>query len=52
VRLFFQVSEHLVVQDFIRQRYPEHAIQKVLHALIRRGDIQHRLQRKMLYRVK
>uniref|UniRef100_A0A2P2HWJ7 DNA replication licensing factor MCM5 n=1 Tax=Hirondellea gigas TaxID=1518452 RepID=A0A2P2HWJ7_9CRUS len=47
-----QVSEHAIVQDFIRQKYPERAIYKVLHFMIRRGEVQHRLQRKMLYRIK
>ncbi|XP_069053275.1 DNA replication licensing factor MCM5 [Lepisosteus oculatus] len=47
-----QVSEHSIVQDFIKQKYPEQAIYKVLHLMMRRGEIQHRLQRKVLYRVK
>uniref|UniRef100_L7M9Q6 DNA replication licensing factor MCM5 n=1 Tax=Rhipicephalus pulchellus TaxID=72859 RepID=L7M9Q6_RHIPC len=47
-----QVSEHSIVQDFIKQKYPERAIYKVLHYMIRRGEIQHRMQRKMLYRIK
>lgn len=47
-----QVSEHAIIQDFTRQKYPERSIQKVLHFMLRRGEIQHRMQRKMLYRVK
>ncbi|XP_043190642.1 DNA replication licensing factor mcm5-like [Amphibalanus amphitrite] len=47
-----QVSEHAVVQDFLKQKFPERAIYKVLHFMIRRGELQHRLQRKMLYRLK
>ena len=47
-----QVSEHAVVQDFLKQKYPERAIHKVLHLMLRRGEVQHRMQRKMLYRVK
>lgn len=47
-----QVSENNVIQDFIRQKYPERAIYKVIHTMIRRGELQYRLQRKMLYRVK
>ncbi|KAH7972068.1 hypothetical protein HPB52_006162 [Rhipicephalus sanguineus] len=47
-----QVSEHSIVQDFVKQKYPERAIYKVLHYMIRRGEIQHRMQRKMLYRIK
>uniref|UniRef100_A0A8C0UEL3 DNA replication licensing factor MCM5 n=1 Tax=Cyanistes caeruleus TaxID=156563 RepID=A0A8C0UEL3_CYACU len=47
-----QVSEHSIVQDFLRQKYPEHAIYKVLQLMMRRGEIQHRMQRKVLYRIK
>ncbi|XP_066992931.2 DNA replication licensing factor Mcm5 [Anabrus simplex] len=46
-----QVSEHTIVQDFLRQKYPERAIYKVIHTMIRRGELQHRMQRKMLYRL-
>lgn len=34
------------------QKYPERAIFKVIHFMIRRGELQHRMQRKMLYRLK
>merc|ERR1712142_1325692 len=47
-----QVSEHAIVQDFARQKYPNHAVTKVLQFMIRRGELQHRIQRKMLYRIK
>uniref|UniRef100_A0A8C2ZZ90 DNA replication licensing factor MCM5 n=1 Tax=Cyclopterus lumpus TaxID=8103 RepID=A0A8C2ZZ90_CYCLU len=47
-----QVSEHSIVQDFTKQKYPEHAIYKVLQLMLRRGEMQHRMQRKVLYRVK
>lgn len=46
-----QVSEHTIVQDFLRQKYPERAVYKVIHTMIRRGELQHRMQRKMLYRL-
>lgn len=46
-----QVSEQTIINDFLRQKYPERAIQKVIHTMIRRGELQHRLQRKMLYRL-
>ncbi|KAL0869248.1 hypothetical protein ABMA27_007518 [Loxostege sticticalis] len=46
-----QVSEATVVADFLRQKYPERAVHKVIHTMIRRGELQHRLQRKMLYRL-
>lgn len=47
-----QVSEHAIVQDFLKQKYPERAIYKVIHFMLRRGELQHRMQRKMLYRMK
>ncbi|XP_031427469.1 DNA replication licensing factor MCM5 [Clupea harengus] len=47
-----QVSEHSIIQDFSKQKYPDHAILKVLHLMLRRGELQHRMQRKVLYRVK
>lgn len=47
-----QVSEHSILQDFSKQKYPEKAVQKVIHFMIRRGELQHRMQRKMLYRIK
>ncbi|XP_063231306.1 DNA replication licensing factor Mcm5 [Bacillus rossius redtenbacheri] len=46
-----QVSEHTIVQDFLRQKYPERAIYKVIHTMIRTGELQHRMQRKMLFRL-
>ncbi|XP_055335187.1 DNA replication licensing factor mcm5-like [Paramacrobiotus metropolitanus] len=47
-----QVSVHNIMQEFSRQKYPDNAISKVISALVRRGEVQHRMQRKMLYRVK
>uniref|UniRef100_A0A0B7A8Y5 DNA replication licensing factor MCM5 n=1 Tax=Arion vulgaris TaxID=1028688 RepID=A0A0B7A8Y5_9EUPU len=47
-----QVSEHAIIQDFAKQKYPERAIHKVLFLMIRRGEVQHRMQRKVLFRVK
>ncbi|CAF0980210.1 unnamed protein product [Rotaria sp. Silwood1] len=47
-----QVSEYAIVQDFIQQNYSERAIYKVLHAMVRRGDVQYRMQRKVLIRVR
>lgn len=41
---------HITLFDF--QKYPEHAVDKVIFLMIRRGELQHRLQRKMLYRIK
>lgn len=47
-----QVSEHAIIQDLVKQRYGEKAVYKVLQTMIRRGEIQHRAQRKLLFRVK
>lgn len=47
------VSEHLIVQDFVnRQHYKESLIKKVILGLVRRGDLQYKMQRKMLFRVR
>uniref|UniRef100_U5ELZ4 DNA replication licensing factor MCM5 n=1 Tax=Corethrella appendiculata TaxID=1370023 RepID=U5ELZ4_9DIPT len=46
-----QVSEQNIIQDFVRQKYPERSVLKVIHTMIRRGELQHRMQRKMLYRL-
>lgn len=46
-----QVSEQVIIQDFMQQQYREQAIIKVIQAMIRRGQLQHRMQRKMLYRI-
>jgi len=46
-----QVSEQNIVQDFLKQKFQERAIMKVIHTMIRRGELQHRMQRKMLYRL-
>ena len=47
-----QVSEHAIVQDMVKQRYSEKAVYKVIQTMIRRGEIQHRAQRKLLFRIK
>jgi len=49
-----QVSEHAIVQDFGKQNYKDHEqkVKKVIQTMIRRGELIHRLQRKILYRVK
>ncbi|KAJ8973055.1 hypothetical protein NQ317_011335 [Molorchus minor] len=46
-----QVSQQNIIQDFTNQKYPERAVVKVIQAMIRRGQLQHRMQRKMLYRI-
>lgn len=47
-----QVSEQRIIQDFLRQKYSERAIQTVLLVMLRRGELQHRMQRKVLFRVR
>lgn len=42
---------YFILQDFTRQKYSERAVQKVIFTMIRRGELQHRMQRKMLYRI-
>lgn len=46
-----QVSQQNIIQDFITQGYQERPILKVIQAMIRRGQLQHRMQRRMLYRI-
>ena len=45
------VSEQNIVADFTKQKYPEHAVYTVIHTMIRRGELQHRVQRTLLYRL-
>lgn len=47
-----QVSEQNIISDFVqRQKLPEGAVKKVITCMIRRGELQHRMQRKILYRI-
>lgn len=47
-----QVAEHTILQDFLRQGYQDHIVRKVIMFMLRRGDVQHRMQKKMLFRIK
>ncbi|XP_057315209.1 DNA replication licensing factor mcm5-like [Hydractinia symbiolongicarpus] len=47
-----QVSEQRIISDFVRQKYSEKAISTVIHIMLRRGEIEHKYQRKVLYRVR
>ena len=38
--------------DFDKQKYPERVVKKVILAMVRRGELQYRMQRKMLFRLK
>ena len=43
---------HLHKCDFIPQKYSEHAVKTVIYIMLRRGELQHRMQRKALFRVR
>ena len=47
-----QVSLHTVLQDFTKQKYPERSVKRVIESMVRREELQYRLQRKMLFRLK
>ena len=47
-----QVSVHSIMTDLSKQKYEDRQIQKVVMMMIRRGELQHRMHRKMLYRLK
>lgn len=47
-----QASEQRIIQDFAKQKYCERAIHTVIYIMLRRGELEHRFQRKVLYRVK
>jgi len=47
-----QVSEQRIISDFVRQKYNEKAVATVIHIMLRRGELEHRYQRKVLYRVR
>ncbi|KJE91381.1 minichromosome maintenance complex component 5 [Capsaspora owczarzaki ATCC 30864] len=54
-RRFFvgaQVSEKRIVEDFVKQGFSEYGIKKVISVMLRRGDLQHKAQRKVLLRVR
>uniref|UniRef100_A0A914HME9 DNA replication licensing factor MCM5 n=1 Tax=Globodera rostochiensis TaxID=31243 RepID=A0A914HME9_GLORO len=45
-------SEQLIIEEFARQGYPEGLVRKAIEFYVRRGDLQYRMQRKLLYRLK
>ena len=47
-----RVSESRIVSDFVRQKYREGLVRKVLSVMLRRGELEHQMQRRVLYRVK
>ena len=47
-----QTQENALVKDLMKQNFQDRAIYKVIYCMIRKGEIQFRMQRKMLYRLK
>jgi DNA replication licensing factor MCM5 len=47
-----QTLESNIVKDLLKQNFAERSIYKVIYCMIRKGEIQFRMQRKMLYRLK
>lgn len=47
-----KVSESRIVADFVKQHYSEYTVKKVLGIMTRRGELEHQMQRRVLYRVK
>jgi len=47
-----RVTETRIVNDFKKQKYDEGLIRKVINVMLRRGELEHQLQRRILYRVK
>jgi len=47
-----QVSEQRIIADFVKQKFNEKSVSTVIHILLRRGELEHKYQRKVLYRVR
>lgn len=47
-----QLSEQSIVNDLSKQNFSTQLISKVIGCLVRKGDLQPRMNRKMLYRIK
>lgn len=47
-----QLSQSSIVQELSKQNFSDQSIQKVLYCMIRKGEIQPRMQRRMLVRIK
>lgn len=47
-----QLSEQTILQELAKQNYPEQFVSKVIYCMIRKGELQARSQRNMLYRLK
>jgi DNA replication licensing factor MCM5 len=47
-----RVSEARIVSELAKQNYAEDSIKKVLSIMLRRGEVEHQMGRRVLYRVK
>ena len=47
-----QISEFSIVQDLVKQNFAQPIVSKVIYCMIRKGELQPRMQRKMLFRLK
>jgi len=47
-----RVSEQRILRDFSAQHHEEGLVRKVLNVMLRRGELEHQMQRRVLYRVK
>ena len=47
-----RVSESRIVSELAKQNYGDESIRKVLSIMLRRGEVEHQMQRRVLYRVK
>ncbi|KAH7645851.1 DNA replication licensing factor mcm5-A [Dermatophagoides farinae] len=47
-----QISEQSIIQDLVKQNFGPQLVSKVIYCMIRKGELQPRMQRKMLYRLK
>lgn len=47
-----QISEFSIVQDLVKQNFSQPIVSKVIYCMIRKGELQPRMQRKMLFRLK
>ncbi len=47
-----RVSEAVIVDSFVKLNYPEAAVRKVIAVMLRRGELEHHMQRRVLYRIR
>lgn len=45
------VSVQVIINDFVKQKYPERCVKNVINTMIRRGELEQRMQRKIVYRI-